>query len=587
MSVISKASLVLIPSGYGEDILYSEVPNTTAGDFTFTRASSGTRVNADGYIEDVPWNELTYSEDFSNSSWVKSNVTIGTSIHTSPLGNSQKVIGSNDTLLKLLFKNNIITPTKTISALVKAEGYNYAIIFTGGGARVVFDLLNGVVGHSIGTFQDASINSQGDGWYIISMSNPNHTSYASVTGAASDSVYDRTGNGIDGISLAYIQVNKGTSPKTYIKTTDRLDVPRLDYSGGASCPTLLLEGQSTNEITYSEIFTESGYYLWNYSTNALEVAESNSIISPDGTQNADKIAKTALRVYATAFRNVTLISAQNYSWSMFMKKGTHDIGFLSLQNGDTEYKAYYDLTNGTSGMLSGSATHKIEDYGNGWFRCSLQDISSTTDLSVRFNFGMAYSTSNEYWSSSSEGEGLYAYFWGAQLEQGNLTSYIPTNGTSVTRVGDVCDDAGDASIFNSSEGVLFAEIATFIKNPPLSVLGLSDGSGTNRISFQTNGVDNQILFRVDASGTQANFTYTFSDITDFNKIALKYKQDDFSFWVNGVKVGTDTVGNVPINIDTLDFYYGNGPFKFYGKCKQLITFNEALTDSELEELTTI
>jgi len=44
MSVISKASLVQIPSGYGEDKLYSEVPNTAAGDFTFTRASTGTRV---------------------------------------------------------------------------------------------------------------------------------------------------------------------------------------------------------------------------------------------------------------------------------------------------------------------------------------------------------------------------------------------------------------------------------------------------------------------------------------------------------------------------------------------------------------
>ena len=60
MSILSKASFVQIPSGYGEDKLYSEVPNTAAGDFTFTRASTGTRVNADGYIEEVPWNLITY-----------------------------------------------------------------------------------------------------------------------------------------------------------------------------------------------------------------------------------------------------------------------------------------------------------------------------------------------------------------------------------------------------------------------------------------------------------------------------------------------------------------------------------------------
>ena len=46
----------MIPSGYKEDKLYSVKPRNGDGDFTFTRASTGTRVNADGYIEEVPWN---------------------------------------------------------------------------------------------------------------------------------------------------------------------------------------------------------------------------------------------------------------------------------------------------------------------------------------------------------------------------------------------------------------------------------------------------------------------------------------------------------------------------------------------------
>ncbi len=230
---------------------YEQNKKFYAEDFTFSRSTTGTYTDSDGYIQEMPYNLLTYSEDFSNASWVKSNVTIETSINTSPLGYSQKIVGSNNTSLKLLYKNNIITPTKTISALVKAEGYNYAIIFTGGGARVVFDLVNGVVGQSIGTFGNASINSQGDGWYIISMSNPNHTSYASVTGAASNSVYDRTGNGVDGISLAYIQVNKGSSAKTYFPTTTRLNMPRVDYKDNSN-GSLILEPQRTNYCKNSE-----------------------------------------------------------------------------------------------------------------------------------------------------------------------------------------------------------------------------------------------------------------------------------------------------------------------------------------------
>jgi hypothetical protein len=189
---------------------------------------------------------------------------------------------------------------------------------------------------------------------------------------------------------------------------------------------------TTNLIPYSEDFTESGYG-WNYSSNALELTESNSIISPDGTQSADKISKTAVRTYAYAFRAETIISGQPYSWSVFMKKGTHDIGFLSLGQGDTNYQAYFDLTNGTSGMFTGSANTNIEDVGNGWFRCSLQGVFSTTDVSVRFNFGMSYSTSNVYWPSASEGAGLYAYFWGAQLEeQTQAETYAKTTGLPVT-----------------------------------------------------------------------------------------------------------------------------------------------------------
>ena len=32
---------------------------------------------------------------------------------------------------------------------------------------------------------------------------------------------------------------------------------------------------------------------------------------------------------------------------------------------------------------------------------------------------------------------------------------------------------------------------------------------------------------------------------EYNKIAIRYKDDNFSAWVNGVQVDTDTSGNVP------------------------------------------
>jgi hypothetical protein len=46
-------SLLLIPDRYKSGVLYSQLPESGAGDLTFTRASGATRVNASGLIESV------------------------------------------------------------------------------------------------------------------------------------------------------------------------------------------------------------------------------------------------------------------------------------------------------------------------------------------------------------------------------------------------------------------------------------------------------------------------------------------------------------------------------------------------------
>ena len=380
--------------------------------------------------------------------------------------------------------------------------------------------------------------------------------------------------------------------------SDDVDLARINYDASGQNGHILLEPTRTNLIIYSEDFTESGYG-WNYSSNAIELTESNSIISPDGTQSADKISKTAVRVYAYAYRVETIISGQPYSWSMFMKKGTHDIGYLTLSQGDTEYKAYFDLTNGTSGMFTGSANTNIEDVGNGWFRCSLQGVFSTTDVSVRFNFGMAYSTSNENWPSASEGAGLYVYFWGAQLEAGSYaTSYIPTLvGSTVTRAVETLKNSGNTTLINSTEGVLFAEIATLSENSTTATSGLTLGFDiTNKVMiFSSSGITKANLRRSDSADNQIFDVLTASESKSFNKIAILYKSGQNKVFVNGSRVANtnfdsftfDYVGNSK-SFTKLEFANGSSTGGiFEGKVKQLAVFNEALEDDELELLTGI
>ena len=64
MSIYDKASLVLIPSGTKTSKVYSQKPVNGDGDFTFSRSTAATRVNADGNIEKETQNLLLQSNTF-------------------------------------------------------------------------------------------------------------------------------------------------------------------------------------------------------------------------------------------------------------------------------------------------------------------------------------------------------------------------------------------------------------------------------------------------------------------------------------------------------------------------------------------
>jgi len=507
---------------------------------TMTRATLGTRVNPSGLVEDVA---LLGSEEVTDGNFPTPNTAWD------------------------------LSPTFTIADnklhCVSDGSYQYAnqsAMVVGKTYRITFDITGWVSGN-------VRVRPSGQSPFQLAGSNGSYIFYYT---AVSNSVLTIERNGTPtNLYIENISVKEATID----------NLPRVDYTDGTS--SLLVEPQRTNLITYSEDFSESGYG-WNYTSDALELIELNSIVSPDGTQNADKIAKTATRVYANAHSSQNIVSNQLYSWSMFIKEGTHSIGYLSLTQGDTEYKSYFDLNNETSGMLSGSATTKLEDFGNGWYKCTLSNISSTTDLSVRFDFGMSYSTTNANWPSASDGNGLYMYYWGAQLEASYPTSYIKTSGSTVTRNQETYTKTGISDLINSEEGVLFAEIAALSDDGTSRQLSLSDGSSSNnKIAIIYTSTTNQIQAFIRGSGSISfNVTFSLTDATTFSKIAVKWKLNDFALWVDGIEVATDTSGATPSGLNKLSFDDANGNSLFFSKVKQLQVFKTALSDSELATLTT-
>ena len=588
MSVISKASFVQIPSGYGEDKLYSEVPNTTAGDFTFTRASTGTRVNSDGYIEEVPWNLNNNSEDLNSNT--KLNVVVTSNDIISPRGtqDADKLETTSNNSYKLLKTNSV--------SFVSGVDYTFSFYAKKGTTDFIqlittntlfgaisewanFDLNNGVV--SLDNYGGASIEDVSNEWFRCSMTSTCVSSgtdgwYVSVITSGTSTRAETTTNVVD-VYVWGLQVVKGNAPKPYIKTTDRLDVPRLDYSGGASCPTLLIEGQRTNTILNSEDISQ------NIVLNNASVT-TDQTTSPSNIDNADKVTFGSGSGFF--YKQINISAASTFS--VFLKYDDYQY-FQLMGTGDVDHYANFDIQNGVLGNVGSQATAKIEDYGNGWYRCSLSMYAGTFAGGQRVLKTTSLTTN---WNGGGGGAGS-VFAWGMQLESGIYeTSYIPTLSTSVTRAAEFCNKTSIPSLIGQTEGAFFLDfVYTGLYDNSLSFLTrlAEDNTNANRIGiYSIRSSDALRTFCNSNNVSQFDAQIGTLVVGQRYKVAMRYKINDFSIYLNGTNVYTNTSADVPLVLN--DYVLGNIPntilHSYYCKTNQATLFKEALTDTELITLTT-
>ena len=319
------------------------------------------------------------------------------------------------------------------------------------------------------------------------------------------------------------------------------NVPRLDYSDG-SCPSLLLEPSSTNLITYSEDFSQ-------WESSNVSVLD-NFTVSPSGTQNASKFTFNGT-TNGRVEKNISVVNGTQYTFSVWLKND--------------------DLADPTQVWIGLSTSNQGEyvTVTNEWKRFTTTQVSNGTTEYPRIQ--------------TSEVGSIFA--WGAQLEnQSYSTSYIATQGSVATRVAETCTDAGNADTFNSTEGVLYAEVS-YLDTNDAGYIQISDGTSNNRIIIW-NLTSTSLRGLVVVGGVaQAQINGgVISNNTTF-KVALKYKVNDFALWVNGVEIGTDVLGltfgsNV---LNKINLSVNSVEFK--GKIKDVRVYDTALTDAELEALT--
>jgi hypothetical protein len=575
MSLLDTASLLLTPNAYKEGKLYSVIPSDGSGDFTFTRATTATRVNSDGLVELVPYNLFSYSEQFDNAAWTKSASGTGVipvvtaNYGTAPNGTltaDRVEINSNAAGLSQIAQTftGPINTIGTFSIWMKSLTSNVTVTM--------------FVGSTTG---NKTVTTE---WQRFTFSN---TSLASINDAriAKRDVWGSSGNA--DLLLWGAQVVEGTNELPYLKTETRLNIPRIDYSLGG-CPNILLEPQRTNLLQRSEEFNNA---YWNKNGGSISA---NSSTAPNGTTTADRLTLAATTAtHGLIDFGVGGVAASTYTVSFYVKKGTHryiTIGIYrnTLNNAGAGFDLDTNTVTGTgatgTGYSASGAT--MTDVGDGWYRCSVVCVSGTTPMtgSGLFLRNTSYTSGaiQESWAASGTET---INLWGAQAEVGAYaTSYIPTTTASVTRNRDELTQSNiyTNGLITASGGTWFVD---FRNNVPLTRdavvrFGLGDTSAIslNSIYFIGGASNGRLIIQNRVAGLT---TTLYTTTTDTCKIAFKWNGATMDVFENGFKVIADSV----FTSTDLNFFNGVGQTPYF--ISSMLLAPTPLTDAECIQLTTL
>ncbi len=373
-----------------------------------------------------------------------------------------------------------------------------------------------------------------------------------------------------------------------LQVGDTLDIANIsvkEYLGqevvpDSGCGSWLLEPQSTNLVTYSEDFSDASWSKVNSSVVS-------GFTSPDGLSSAySLIEDTSLGQHKVDPQNLSLTSGTLYTSSVFAKKGSRDILQMIWSGVFAADRVNFDLTNGTT-YGGSAATGKIESFGNGWYRCSITQAAGANGLG-RCQILLQDSLSASRFASYQGNGSGNINIWGAMAEaQSYSTSYIPTNGAASTRLQDIANNSGNATLINSTEGVLYVE-AIAIDPDFANVISLSDGTNTNRIALTLPQNASNINAFSSVNGVKID-NNILHDSSVNSKYAIVWNGNSFKVFVNGIKKVDNTMsGSFSANaLTNVRFDRGDGGLNFHGKTKAVVVYKEALTDEQLTCLTTI
>ena len=508
---------------------------------TMTRASAGTRVNSSGLVETVELlgSELVTNGDFESGTSGWSAYYSGTLNNT---GNALNVVdaGAGGARASTSITTVIGKTYKFVSDVLQVQSTNTVIAVSN---AVNLD----------GAFINSTITTPTNGVTV----------YFTATATTTFIGFKRGGGGV-GVTNIYDNVS--------VKESTKNNLARVDYDGTAS--SLLVEPMRTNLLPYSEVLN---------STAGVVLSDT---ISPDGTLNGLKLTETTdnSQHYGTT-HTASVVNGTTYTVSFYIKKGTYDEVKVYTSSGFISASVEVEFSTESTTLTGGiTGSNFMEDSGNGWYRVGFSGVAIATGSMPIFLPTKDLST---YVGSTSQ----YTEYWGIQVEEGSYpTSYIPTDGGTVTRVKDQYTKTGISNLIGQTEGVIFMDWIMNHQSNSTSedVFTLSVTDGTTNNLFVINNYNNALTVYLKAAGTNQFSNSSFSGSDGLRiKLAFAYKVNDFSLVINGSVIATDNSGSVPllnkININAYETALPNDSILV----KDFKLYTTRLTDSELIALTTI
>lgn len=344
------------------------------------------------------------------------------------------------------------------------------------------------------------------------------------------------------------------------------DQARLNYDfTNPQDPHLLLEPTRTNRVFPNNSLT--GYSIIGVTTS------NNQTTAPNGANEGAKVQATTSGT-AVAFKGFTGTSGVTHNISAFVKAGTHNQ--VRLQEGFSSSRIDVNLSTGTEVSSQNATNKKIEAYPNDWYRISFNFTSTSANLQFALYFNGSYTS----------GENVYLY--GGQIEEGTYaTSLIPTSGSILTRTVDSAQKLNQ-TLFTDYPFTVYAKASLdAIGN---TIFSLNDTSSQNYyLAFYFPNSTQVGLLRRDLSTNDSDF-YSFSgSVGTTYKIAVAFvSATAYKLYIDGTQIANITSGSsVPFNHNDISL----GQFRITGDTAtrngidEFMVFNEALSDTELQTLT--